>query len=389
MPIKIVADPNIPFVQQCFSHLGSVRLIPGRQMTRQDLRDAQVLLVRSVTRVDQRLLDGTSIRFVGTATIGFEHVDIDYLNSRGIAFASAPGSNANSVAEYVVAALLELGQRYEMTLKGRSIGIVGVGNVGSLVARKCKALGMNVLLNDPPLARSTGDLVYRPIEELYDCDILTFHVPLTFTGQDKTFHLIDGVLLDSLRPGVILINTSRGAVHDTDALKHAKVSGKLKAFVLDVWENEPNVDPELLDMADIATSHIAGYSLDGKVEGMVMIYRKVCESLGQDPVFEASDFLPEPEVDSIKLDDGLSEQQQVTALVRRVYPILRDDQNMRKLLKAPPQLRAGIFDAIRRDYPDRREFHNTTVFLGSSQSSIAKVLEGIGFRVKVINGNKT
>lgn len=388
MPIKIVADPNIPFVQQCFCHLGSVRLIPGRQMTRQDLRDAQVLLVRSVTRVDQRLLDGTDIRFVGTATIGFEHVDIDYLNSRGIAFASAPGSNANSVAEYVVAALLELGQRYQMTLKGQSIGIVGVGHVGSLVARKCKALGMNVLLNDPPLARSTGDRVYRPIEELYDCDILTFHVPLTFTGQDKTFHIIDRVLLDSLRSGVILINTSRGAVHDTDALKRAKASGRLKSLVLDVWENEPNIDPELLDMADIATSHIAGYSLDGKVEGMAMIYRKVCEFLGQDPIFEASDFLPEPEVDSINLRDGLSEQQ-VTAVVRRVYPILRDDQNMRKLLKAPPQLRAGIFDALRRDYPDRREFHNTTVFAGSNQLQIAAVLEGIGFRVKVSNGDQT
>jgi erythronate-4-phosphate dehydrogenase len=211
MPIRIVADANIPHVEQCFSHLGQVVTVQGRQITTDLIRNAEILLVRSVTLVNRELLDGTAVRFVGTATIGYEHVDLDYLRERGIGFASAPGSNANSVAEYVIAALLEIAGRHGQRLADMSIGIVGAGHVGSLVDAKCKAIGMKTVLNDPPLARTSGDPIYRLIEEVFGCDIVTLHVPLTFQGPDRTYHLADEKWLASLRPGAIFINTSRGA----------------------------------------------------------------------------------------------------------------------------------------------------------------------------------
>ena len=213
------------------------------------------------------MLANSKVKFVATATIGFEHVDVDYLKNSNIGFASAPGSNANSVADYIVAALLSVAQKHKITLEGKSIGVVGVGNVGSKVAKKCAALGMIVKLNDPPLSRQTGDAKYRPLNELFDCDFITLHTPLTREGQDKTYHLADDKFFASLKTGCVFINTCRGAVHDTAALKAAIQNKKLGAVILDVWENEPNIDCELLRMVDISTPHIAGYSLDGKIAG--------------------------------------------------------------------------------------------------------------------------
>ncbi|MCJ7729025.1 MAG: 4-phosphoerythronate dehydrogenase, partial [Sedimentisphaerales bacterium] len=297
--MKIIADENIPFVKECFSSLGDVEALSGRRITPNVVADADILLVRSITQVNEKLLSKSEVKFVATATIGFEHVDVDYLKSRNIGFASAPGSNANSVAEYIVAALLSVGKKHKISLVGKSISIVGVGNVGSKVARKCVALGMKVKLNDPPLSRQTGDKKYRPLSELFDCDFITLHTPLTGEGQDKTFHLADENFFASLKPGCVFINTARGAVHDTAALKSAIQSGKLGAVVLDVWENEPNIDCELLRIVGISTPHIAGYSLDGKIAGMIMIYNAACEHIGFEPKYKIEDFLPSPAVPQI------------------------------------------------------------------------------------------
>jgi erythronate-4-phosphate dehydrogenase len=187
--MRIIADANIPFVKECFSSIGEVEVFPSRQITRDVIGEAECLLVRSVTKVGSDLLAGSKVRFVGTATIGFDHIDIGNLSRNNIGFASAPGSNANSAAEYVIAGLLEIGRKHKIKLEGKSIGIVGVGNVGSRVAKKCAALGMKVLLNDPPLQRESSDAKYLPLEELYGCDFITLHTPLTFEGIDKTFHL--------------------------------------------------------------------------------------------------------------------------------------------------------------------------------------------------------
>ena len=257
--MKIVADANIPFVRECFSSIGEVTVMGGREMTPWLVADADILLVRSITPVGVDLLAGSKVRFVATATIGFDHVDLDFLRRNKIGFASAPGSNANSAAEYVIAGLLEIGRRRHLKLEGTSIGVIGVGNVGSRVARKCAALGMRIYLNDPLLQRQTGDPKYLPIEELYDCDFITVHTPLTFGGPDKTYHLVDEEFLDSLKEGCVFLNASRGGVVDSAALKAAIRSRRLKAVVLDVWENEPTIDIELLEMVDLGTPHIAGY----------------------------------------------------------------------------------------------------------------------------------
>ena len=380
--MKIIADANIPFVQECFSSIGDVEAVGGREITPDTVADADVLLVRSITPVFADLLTGSKVRFVATATIGFDHIDVDFLRHNYIGFASAPGSNANSAAEYVIAGLLEVGQKHNISLEGKSIGIIGVGNVGSRVAKKCQALGMEVLLNDPPLYRQTDDAKYLPIQELFNCDFITLHTPLTFEGIDKTFHLADKNFFESLKGGCVFVNASRGGVVDGEALKAAIQSGRLRAVVLDVWENEPNIDTALLEMVDIGTPHIAGYSLDGKIDGMIMIYNSVCEYFGTEPEFSAGDFLPEPEVKIIELSqDSGNQQDALLETVRKVYSIERDDRVLREILSEPAENRGRFFDKLRKNYPVRREFQNTEVIVGDTDSSLANKLKGIGFKV--------
>ena len=383
--MKIVADRNIPFAEECFSHLGRVCLLPGRQITSQALADADILLVRSVTTVDEKLLKGSSVKFVATATIGFEHIDLDYLSANNIGFASAPGSNSNSVAEYIVAALLFLAGRGKFTLEGKSVGIVGLGNVGSKVDIKCRALGIKTVLNDPPLARETGDPKYQPIDKIFQCDFITLHTPLTYEGQDKTYHLADKNFFSQVSKGAYFINTARGAVMETVAVKNAVKNGGLAGVVLDVWENEPNIDCELVKMADIATPHIAGYSFDGKVGGMIMIYNAVCAYLGVKQRFTVSDFLPDSDESQVKLAE-IQGAESPENLLREVlwhsYVINRDDFNTREILLQGQDKRGEFFDKLRKDYPVRREFGNTTVLVQDSQSFIADKLKGIGFKVR-------
>jgi len=380
--MKIVADNNIPHVVECFSTIGEVETASGRQITPKLIKNADVLLVRTVTKVGQDLLSGSSVKFVGTATIGFEHIDKQYLDEKNIAFASAPGSNANSVAEYVVAALLSCAEKQRITLAGKSIGIIGVGSVGSRVEKKLRALEMKPVLNDPPLYRQTHDQKYRPLEELFDCELITLHTPLTFEGKDKTYHLADKSFFNSIKNGCGFLNTSRGAVVDTSALKQAINSGKSGPVILDVWENEPDIDLQLLKMVDLATPHIAGYSLDGKINGMIMIYQALCRYLDIKPDKAASDFLPEPEEREITIEtDTDDEQQIIRKTVEQIYPIDRDDSNTRKIEMVPPNQRPEYFENLRKNYPVRREFHNTTVKLKNPKNKLPKKLEGIGFRL--------
>ncbi len=382
--MKIVADQNIPFVEPCFAHLGDVKLCAGRKITPDLVADADALLVRSVTQVNSDLLAGSRIRFVATATIGFEHIDRDYLNQHSIGFSSAPGSNANSVAEYITAALLALGKKHKFHLAGKSIGIVGVGNVGSRVAKKCEALGMTTVLNDPPLARQTGDPKYRPIEEVFNCDFITLHTPLSREGQDKTFHLADAAFFARLKKEAFFLNTSRGAVMDTHALKKAMHEKRLSGVVLDVWENEPDIDGHLLAHVDLSTPHIAGYSFDGKVAGMMMIYEALCKFFNLKTAHTIGDFLPKPQVPEIRLTpDQLRqfEEQIIHDVVQSIYVINRDDFNTREILLQEPAKRGEFFDMLRKNYPERREFQDTKVFVPDTHSSLARKLAGIGFQI--------
>ena len=375
--MRIIADENIPFVKECFSSAGEVLTVHGRKITPEILKDADALLVRSITKVNKDLLDGSKVKFVGTATIGFEHIDTEYLAAKKISFASAPGSNANSVAEYMTSALLNLAGKYIFDISKKSIGIVGVGNVGSRVEKKARALGMKVVLNDPPLKRKTGDEKYRPIEEIFDCDIVTLHVPLTNEGADKTYHLADEKFFKSLKKNVVFFNTCRGKVHDTPALKAAISNAKIKACVLDVWENEPNIDVELLKMVDFGTPHIAGYSYDGKIVGMVMIYNAFCKFFGINPKFGAGDFLPPPQIERISINKD--EGSPLLAAVNTLYDIKKDDGKLRQIINESAEKRGAYFDGLRKNYPVRREFQNTVVSV--EDKNLKKVFGNLGFKI--------
>ncbi len=299
--MKIVADQNIPYAEEAFSRLGRVCLYPGREISADVLRDADILLVRTVTQVDESLLAKSPVRFVGSATIGYDHVDTAWLKSRGIGFSAAPGCNANSVGEYVAAALLTLANRHRFSLNGKTIGIIGAGNTGTRVAEKARAMGMHVLLNDPPLARKTKDPIFRPLKELIsDTDVLSFHVPLTSEGRDTTWHMGNKKLFDALKPGTILINCSRGPVLKTADLETALNDEIIGAAVIDVWENEPDIPCSLLKSVDIGTPHIAGYSRDGKANATRIIYREACRQLGVSDTWTPR-YLPEPVYPIVKL----------------------------------------------------------------------------------------
>lgn len=377
--MKFVIDSDIPFASAMFSGRADVTTVPGNLITPDSVRDADVLIVRSVTRVDERLIGGSNIRFVGTATIGVDHVDLGYLQSRGIGFASAPGCNATSVAEYVMAALLELGDRDGFRLAGKTIGVVGVGNVGSRVAAMASALGMQVLLNDPPLARATGDGKYLPLPEVLGADIVTIHVRLTRNGPDPTFHLFDKNKISAMKQGSVLINTSRGAVVDTPTMKDGLKKNHIRAAVLDVWEGEPSIDIEALSLAAIGTPHIAGYSADGKANGALMMYRAVCDHLGWDASWVADGLLPGPP-HALLEPEAVDPEDFLRSAVGACYPIMRDDASLRKILILPAPDRDRYFIGLRNRYPIRREFSATKVRVPGGIPGLEGVLKTIGFR---------
>jgi erythronate-4-phosphate dehydrogenase len=379
--VRIVADENIPAVGEAFGGLGEVVTCSGRAITAAMVRDADVLLVRSVTRVDEALLQGSRVRFVATATIGTDHIDTAYLDAAGIGYASAPGSNADSVADWLVAVLLEVARLRGMRLEGRTLGVIGCGHVGSRVVRRARALGMRVIENDPPLARKTGDPRYRPLDELTAADIISLHTPLTLEGPDATHHLIGGLFLERLRPDAIVINAGRGPCLDGAALKAALRAGRLGGAALDVWETEPDIDPELLDTVLIGTPHIAGYSLDGKLRGTEMILDAVCRWAGAHRTWSAAQALLPPEVPELSVSAaGREDEDVLREIVTAVYPVRRDDAALRQALRlATPDERIKAFDRLRRDYPVRREFSFTRVRLSGATETLAAKISGIGF----------
>ena len=414
--MRIVADPNIPFVREALGTLGDVVLVPGRLMNATGVQEADALLVRSVTPVNAALLDGSKVKFVATATIGTDHIDQKYLSQKDIGFISAQGSNANSVAEYVVAAMLEMASRGKFRLRDKTLGVVGVGNVGSRVVRYAETLGMRVLQNDPPRERmemvgravpsaplrQRQEMVGRAVPSaplpvgrlgepslpvfvslqcvLAESDIITLHVPLTKSGPDATFHMFDARRIASLQRQPILINSARGAVVDNKALLGTIAAKKLGGVVLDVWEGEPNISPELLNVVDIGSPHIAGYSFDGKVNGTRMIYRAVCEFFGIKPTWEPT--LPPPPVPSCNCGIGAGEDDEdvLRRVIQQIYDITADDAALRKSVRASDSIGAN-FDKLRAEYPVRREFFNTKLTLRRASESLRQKFVALGFRL--------
>lgn len=384
--MKVIADKNIHFVDQAFKQFGDVELIPTIEFKNDVIKNADVIIVRSEVKVNQKLLDGSNVKFVGTSTIGTDHIDLNYLLKQNIGFANAPGSNSNSVAEYVVAALLELQEKYDIDLNKKSIGVVGIGNCGSKVVKYAKALGMNVVQNDPPLKRLTGNPDFVPLDELMNCDIITLHVPLTYDGEDRTYHLFDRSRIFKMKRGSILINTSRGAVVETTALKDALSSGHLLTAVIDVWENEPNIDSELLEKVFIGTPHIAGYSLDGKVNAIKMVYQAACKYFNQKIIWDPSPELQKTKwLGRLKTEVVVDIKTSLNQIIKNSYDILEDHEKMEMLCKLPKSQQGLYFMTLRTNYPIRREFFNTNVRIRKEQSELKKILEALNFKVVMLD----
>ena len=361
MALNIVVDENIPFADEFFSSLGRVTRLSGRNLNAQHLRAADILIVRSVTQVNAALLSSTPVRFVGTCTIGIDHLDVDYLHAKGIVYHSAPGCNANSVVEYVFSALCQLGVNWNK----KTVGIIGCGNVGGRLYRRLLELGVQCRCYDPFLTSAQlSDL--SSLEAVLACDIICLHAPMTRSGPHPTHHLLARPELEQLITGAVLINAGRGAVIDNVALLEVLKERDDLKVVLDVWENEPNINTELMNYVDIATPHIAGYSLDGKVAGTAMIYRALCGYLSVDSVFSGEDFLSESTFESAQVKNTQIENvhtndvdfSRLQQAILAAYNINSDNIRMRKTLfdKTGGEL-DNAFDLLRKNYPVRREFY--------------------------------
>ncbi len=392
--MKIVADENIPLLRELFGSFGDVHTASGSEIGPGMLTDADALIVRSVTSVDESLLGESGVQFVGTATAGTNHVDIEYLQSRGITFAHAPASNADSVADYVVAALLELADRESVSLEGRVLGLVGVGAIGSRVLRRAAALGMEVVLNDPPRVEAEpslpetgqGGAPFVDLNSLLSrADVVSLHVPLVVGRRHPTAKLIAHDELRAMKPTAWLINTARGEVVCGDALLHDVRSGGRRRVVLDVWEQEPLPDADLVRAVTFGTPHIAGYAWDGKVRGAVMVADALARDLeAPRPALEvlSRELISDDRVEQLFVEAGEAEQSRLLSLVRHVYDFRTDYERFGELSLLAEGERGRGFTAQRKHYPRRRELASFEVTLPAAISSVfaSKVARAFGAR---------
>ncbi len=378
--IRIIADDKIPFLQGVFDDVATVSMYPGKDINAGLVREADALITRTRTRCNRDLLEGSTVRFIASATIGYDHIDTEYCREKGIRWTNAPGCNASSVEQYIVSVLLNLAVSRDIRLGDMTIGVIGVGNVGSKVARVAKVLGMKVLMNDPPRARTEGDEGFVNLETIMEqADVITFHVPLNREGQDKTLHLASEKFFGRLSKKPFLINSSRGEVVDGEALLRALRTGKLAAACLDVWENEPDISGELLDLLDIATPHIAGYSTDGKANGTMMSVRAVSRFFGLGLEDWTPRSVPAPDNLSIVVDcTGMDETEILSEVYLSTYDVRSDDERLRK--------DRGSFEYLRGHYPVRREPAAYTVkLINNAFDHLPHLLEELGFTVLEIS----
>lgn len=382
--MKIVCAETVLLGHDALSHAGKTVVLPDRAITRTDLLDADALIVRSKTKVNRALLEGTPVKFVGTATAGTDHLDAAWLKAHGIYWCAAPGCNANSVSEYIVAALLVLRDRHGLDLAGKTIGVVGCGNVGSRVVKKCEALGMRVLRNDPPLAATSADPDFHSLETvLAAADIVTLHLPLVKETPWPTDHLADYRFFEQLKPGTIFINAARGSVCDYDALLSARQAGAVSHMVLDVWSPEPAFRTDVLKMADLASPHIAGHSYEGKLNGTIDCYNELCNFFEIPKTWDIAASLPTPEIPTLEIDcTGREDEDVLHDIVKRIYDIETDDRLIRDAAIHNEVDRARNFDALRKHYRTRREFMNTVVAAQNASQELKRKIAALGFATR-------
>lgn len=371
--LSIVADENMPMVDEMFAGLAKITKVDGRTLTAEQLVDTDVLLVRSVTKVNQALLAGTSVKFVASATIGTDHIDLEYLERHNIAFSSAPGCNAQAVVEYDICCLSLLLNERSQKLQDKSVAIIGVGNVGQRLADRLSVIGVKkIYLNDPP--RAINEAGFSDLDEcLNNADIIVMHTPLVTTGAHPTHHLMTAKQLNKLKDNAILLNAGRGAaIKGDDLLAFLQQRDDVKT-VLDVWEYEPQVDMALAKKVNIATPHIAGHSLEGKMRGTFMLKKALSQWLQLDFTDALDNYLPEPAIANISANEGITD----LAIMTLMYDPFRDDRELRASLVFDNQ--AKRFDLLRKNYPVRREFNSLTV-TGKLSGQRLQQIKQLGFK---------
>ena len=394
--LKIITDDKIPFLKGVLEHCVDVAYLPGAKITAEDVKDADAIFTRTRTKCNASLLKNSSVKLIATATIGFDHIDTDYCDRVGIRWANAPGCNSWSVHQYITTAIATLACKRNLKLKELTLGVIGVGNVGSKVGRAAEALGMRVLLNDPPRADKEGAATFSTLDMLLsESDIVTCHTPLTKPlslreGQGErlsgerlpsypTYHLASDDFFHKMKNGAVFINTSRGSVVDTEALKRA-VKTKLSDYILDVWEGEPIPDASLLEGAFIGTPHIAGYSSDGKANGTAACVHEFCSFFGLDVMKDwYPESIPPPPMSTTFTIDGFGKNYEkiIYEAVTHTYPILEDSG----CLKNSPE----TFEEQRGRYWMRREFKNFTINIKNVTSTVSDSLKNIGFKINSEN----
>jgi erythronate-4-phosphate dehydrogenase len=380
--IKIVADNAIPFVEKFFSCIGVLELVEGRKITAEVVKDADVLVVRTITKVNSELLDGSTVGIVVSPSSGCDHFDLEYLQQRSIECISTPGSNAISVAEYVLSALCVLADKSSFDLSQKKVGIIGCGKVGSQVRRKLETIGLECLVCDPFLKQASRGGEYCDLSEIKEADVVSLHVPLTRDGDYPTFGMIDEECFEGLSEDVILINTSRGPVVDEVALKAFLNQHTQAQAVLDVWTNEPNIDAELIRSVDIATPHIAGHSMDAKLRATRSVFEQVCGVLNIDSYFDGlNDVFPLDEKKEIRLSLDQSEIDLLSLAILSSYDVRSDAAALRRMLEDNVSERASYFDELRNNYPIRREFSSLRIGLTADAQSKREKLVSLGFRI--------
>jgi erythronate-4-phosphate dehydrogenase len=377
--MKIIADENMPNAEKLFSHLGSVELVNGRNLTHEQVKDADILLVRSVTKVTRELLEGSSVCFVGSATIGVDHIDLEYLSEANIAFASAPGCNAEAVADYVFSGLSHLHMTKALSWLGKKIGVIGYGNVGKTVYERFAELGCQVCVYDPFKERAGDSANFVSLDDILSCDVISLHAPLSRSGLHPTQGMLGSKELAKLSAGVAIISAGRGGVIDENALleRYNQLDGNIH-LVLDVWSDEPFINPALVSIVDIATPHIAGYSKQGREKGTWMVYLALCEYLKLDAsVVSQGDAVSAGWFSSLDICAQSSQEEMLARCIQAIYDVARDDVRLR--YKYRENRESNVFDWLRKHYVERDEFNTCLVRTAGHASSL---LDAVGFSIK-------
>lgn len=371
--MKIICDNKIPYIKSALEKF-DVRYIPGKDINRDTVKNADALIVRTRTKCNAALLENSDVKFIASATIGYDHIDTDFCKNAGIYWTNAPGCNSSSVQQYIASAILSLAVENNLKINDLTLGIIGVGNVGKKIAKFADAIGLKIILNDPPRERQEESDIFSQLDTLLsESDIVTCHVPLNMTGVDKTYHLADSDFFSKMKNAAVLINSSRGEIHDTEDLKKALKEKIIDDAVIDVWENEPNIDLDLMNSAKFATPHIAGYSADGKANGTMMSLRALSRffKLGMDSWKPSG--IPEPTEKNISIPNGLDKENFLRYLLNSSYDLSKDNSMLRK--------NPSSFEKIRGNYPLRREFPAYNVILNNEYLKYQNILKKLGFKL--------